>query len=126
VLIFLRLEFTVKRRLTGCRKLEFFECEMLGYAAGGIAMSFNNLGAQVFLEPGQSAYWNYSWSNGQDMGLQLAGPNTFAAPGLLGTLVTSNQGKIINGINNVAYVVTITNISTTEGASHNLQGGGVS
>ena len=89
-------------------------------------MSFNNIGPQTELLPGQQAFWNYSWPNGQDMGLQLAGPNTFASPGQLGTLVASNQGKIINGINNVAYVVTITNISSNEGSVHNLQGGGVS
>ena len=89
-------------------------------------MSWNNIGPMTELEPGQSAFWNYSWPNGQDMGLQLAGPNVFASPGDLGTLVASNQGKIINGINNVTYVVTITNVSSTERAIHNLQGGGVS
>jgi hypothetical protein len=88
-------------------------------------MSWNNVGPPVDLEPGQSITWNYAWPNGQDMGLQLAGPNVFAAPGDLGTLVASNQGKIINGINNVTYVVTITNISSNERGIHNLQGGGV-
>jgi hypothetical protein len=62
------------------------------------------------------------------MGLQIAGPNTFADPGDLGTLVASNQGKKINGINNVTYVVTITNVGPANrgGGVHNLQGGGVS
>jgi hypothetical protein len=89
-------------------------------------MSFNNIGPMVYLAPGQSVTWNYSWTNGQDMGLQLAGPNTFPDPADLGTVVASNQGKIIQGFNNVAYVVTITNISQEYGAVHNLQGGGVS
>lgn len=89
-------------------------------------MAWSNVGPQVELEPGQSVVWNYSWTNGEDKGLQLAGPNVFAAPGDLGTLVASNQGKIVNGIDNVTYVVTITNVSSTERAIHNLQGGGVS
>ena len=40
--------------------------------------------------------------------------------------MASEQGKKINGINNVFYIVTITNISKTERGTHNLQGGGVS
>ena len=75
--------------------------------------------------------WNYSWANEQDMGLQLAGPNVFADPADLGTLVASNQGKQIDGINQVVYVVTITNVAGPSGPTgggggvHNLQGGGV-
>ena len=89
-------------------------------------MAWTNIGPAVDLEPGQSITWNYFWTNGQDVGLQLAGPNIVgASPGALGTLVASNQGKIINGINNVTYVVTITNLSATERGIHNLQGGGV-
>jgi len=93
-------------------------------------MSWNNIGTSIELEPGQSAFWEYSWTNGQDMGLQLAGPNiTEVDPGTLGTLVASNQGKRVDGGSNnnvmVTYVVTITNIGN-EAAIHNLQGGGVS
>jgi hypothetical protein len=94
-------------------------------------MSWNNAGPRTTLEPGGSVTWTYSWPNGQDMGLQLAGPNVFADPSDLGTLVASNQGKQINGINNVTYVVTITNVAGPEtatgggGGVHNLQGGGV-
>jgi hypothetical protein len=93
-------------------------------------MSWNNIGASIDLEPGQSAFWEYSWANSQDMGLQLAGPNiTEVDPSTLGTMVASNQGKRVDGgsDNNVmiTYVVTIANIGN-EAAIHNLQGGGVS
>ncbi len=94
-------------------------------------MSWNNAGPRTTLEPAGSVTWTYSWPNGQDMGLQLAGPNVFADPADLGTLVASNQGKQINGIDNVTYVVTITNVAGPEtatgggGGVHNLQGGGV-
>lgn len=90
-------------------------------------MAWSNVGPFTIVEPGQSVTWNYSWANGQDMGLQLAGPNTTADPANLGTAVTSNQGKQVNGFNNVTYTVTITNIASREdgGVRHNLQGGGV-
>ena len=98
-------------------------------------MSWNNIGPVTELAPGQSAFWEYSWQDGQDMGLQLAGPNfptAIIAPGNLGTLVASNQGKQLDGFYlkgsgaMVTYVVTITNLSSTEFGWHNLQGGGVS
>jgi len=98
-------------------------------------MAWNNIGAVVGLAPGQSAFWEYSWEHGQDMGVQIAGPNyptSEIAPGLLGTLVASNQGKQLDGFYQygsgamVTYVVTITNVSTTEFGYHNLQGGGLS
>ena len=94
-------------------------------------MSWSNLGPRTTLEPGQSWDWSYWFDNNQDVGVQIAGPNVFADPADLGTLVASNQGKQINGINNVTYVVTITNIAGPEtatgggGGVHNLQGGGV-
>src|SRR5580692_4320840 len=92
-------------------------------------MSWTNIGAPVELEPGQSAFWEYSWENSKDMGLELAGPNiTEVDPSTLGTLVASNQGKFVVGGTGgnamVAYVVTITNIGN-EAAVHNLQGGTV-
>jgi hypothetical protein len=94
-------------------------------------MSWNNFGPRVTLQPGEFLVWYYWWDNHQDMGLQIAGPNVFADPADLGTLVASNQGKQINGINNVTYTVTITNVAGPEGPDgggggvHNLQGGGV-
>jgi len=98
-------------------------------------MSWNNAGPVVELAPGGSASWGYSWANGQDMGVEIAGPNfptEDIAPGNLGTLVASNQGKQLLGFSPtgqgamVSYVVTITNISRNEAGWHNLQGGTVS
>lgn len=96
-------------------------------------MSWNNIGPITDLAPGQSVFWNYSWEDGQDMGLQLAGPNypsTVIFPSDISTLVTSNQGKALLGFSPkggamVNYIVTITNIGNEHG-EHNLQGGGVS
>jgi hypothetical protein len=96
-------------------------------------MSWNNIGAITEVAPGHSVTWEYSWENGQDMGLQLAGPNyptSIIAPGNLATLVASNQGKQLLGFGKgggamVSYVVAITNTSNEFGF-HNLQGGGVS
>ena len=97
-------------------------------------MSWNNVGPIVELAPGSSVTWFYSWKDGKDMGLQLAGPNypdNVIYPGDIGTLVTSDQGKALRGFSPggqgawIIYMVTITNISNELG-SHNLQGGGVS
>lgn len=96
-------------------------------------MAWNNVGPIFDLLPGQSAVWTYSFAGGQDMGLQLAGPNyptSIVSPGDLATIVTSNQGKSLlgfagNGGAMVNYQVTVTNVSSADGF-HNLQGGGVS
>ena len=95
-------------------------------------MSWNNIGAITEVAPGQSVFWEYSWENGQDMGLQLAGPNyptSIISPASFAMLVASNQGKQLDGFSGpgamVTYVVTITNTSSEFGW-HNLQGGGVS
>ncbi len=98
-------------------------------------MAWNNAGPVTELAPGQSAFWEYSLEHGQDMGVQIAGPNfptSEIAPGQLSTLVASNQGKQLDGFYlygpgaMVTYVVTITNISATEFGWYNLQGGGLS
>jgi hypothetical protein len=97
-------------------------------------MSWSNVGPITDVEPGHSVVWNYSWQNGQDMGLQLAGPHyptSVVSPGNLPTLVASNQGIQLDGFGKgggvmVNYVVTITNVSPNESGRHNLQGGGVS
>lgn len=89
-------------------------------------MAWNNVGTPVSLEPGGSVTWEYEWPDLSDHGVQIAGPNVLhAAPRHLGTLVASDQGKEIEGIGIVRYVVTITNVDATELALHNLQGGGV-
>lgn len=94
-------------------------------------MSWTNAGPKTTLSPGQTAFWSYVFANWQDMGVQVAGANILeVAPNLLGTLVTSNQGKVVQGGSPsqllASYVVTITNVDPTESAVHNLQGGGVS
>ncbi|MBS0560652.1 MAG: hypothetical protein JSR21_11410 [Proteobacteria bacterium] len=88
-------------------------------------MAWSNVGPIVFLEPGQSVTWSYWFSGNADKGLQIAGPFHHPAPGLLGTVVASNQGIQTNGFNNVVYVVTTTETDGREGAAINLQGGGV-
>jgi hypothetical protein len=95
-------------------------------------MAWSNIGPIFELMPGQSVVWTYSWDNGQDMGLQLAGanyPNSIINPGTLATLVTSNQSRTLLGFSGpgamISYQVTITNTSSEIGA-HNLLGGGVS
>ena len=99
-------------------------------------MPWSNIGPVVDVEPGQSVFWNYSWQNGQDMGLQIAGPHfppSIVSPGDLATLAASNQGIQLDGFGQagigsvmVTYVVTITNIGGSGSGFHNLQGGGVS
>jgi hypothetical protein len=97
-------------------------------------MSWNNVGPVTTLESGGAVTWTYWFPNNQDMGVQLAGPNTgnFASPIDLGTAVASNQGKQVVGISMVNYVVTITNVAPPSnpygggGVTYNLQGGGVS
>jgi hypothetical protein len=88
-------------------------------------MAFNNIGPRVVVERGQSVTWEYSFGANKDVGLQIAGPNVFAAPGHLGILLASGQGKVILGIDKCNYRVTITNVSNTQRAIHNLQIGGV-
>ena len=94
-------------------------------------MAFSNIGPRVELEPGQSVTWEYAWEHGQDMGLQLAGPDHFPpSPGTLARLAASNQAIAVNGFGqsgglNVSYFVTITNLSSDALGVHNLQGGGV-
>lgn len=88
-------------------------------------MAFRNIGPTVVLEPGQSVTWSYSWPGGQDMGLQIAGPDLHPAPGALGTVVARDQGITTNGFNNVSYRVTTAEIDGHQTAIVNLQLGGV-
>jgi hypothetical protein len=90
-------------------------------------MAWRNVGPVVTLEPGATVSWQYWFGAKVDLGVQIAGPHTgsFAHPGALGTAVAFNQGKIVEGINQVIYVVSIKNISTSSQVRHNLEGGGV-
>lgn len=90
-------------------------------------MAWSNVGPIVTLEPGAAVTWEYSWDKREDKGLQIAGPHTgdFASPGNLGTGVASDQGKRVEGIHQVTYVVKIRNVDTSSKFRHNLAGGGL-
>jgi hypothetical protein len=90
-------------------------------------MAWSNSGPVVTLEPGATVYWTYVFRGGADKGVQIAGAHTgsFASPGALGTAIAFDQGKIVDGINQVTYVVSIRNASATSELRHNLEGGGV-
>ena len=88
-------------------------------------MAFKNLGVVVNLAPGESVVWGYAADGFADMGVQVAHAFTgpFASPAALGVAMASEQVIEVQGINQVAYRVTITNISSTSFVRHNLQGG---
>ena len=90
-------------------------------------MSWTNVGSVVTLAPGETAFWTYWFAGNADQGLQIAGPHTgpFASPGGLGTAIAFDQGKIVEGINQAVYVVSIKNTDPHEFVRHNLEGGGV-
>lgn len=90
-------------------------------------MAWSNAGAVVTLEPGETAFWSYSWGRGEDRGVQIAGAHTgpFASPGALGTAIAFDQGKVVLGINQASYVVRIRNADPSSRLRHNLAGGGL-
>jgi hypothetical protein len=90
-------------------------------------MAWSNAGPVVILEPGETAFWEYSWGGNADMGIQIAGAYTgpFASPAALGTAIAFDQGKIVVGVNQAGYVVSIRNADPTELLVHNLAGGGL-
>jgi len=89
-------------------------------------MAFKNIGALVFLLPGHTATWTYSYS--QDMGPQFAcadiklrgghhrGPSAI--------FLADQQRKQLQANGNATYFVNITNQGPVSG-NHNLQGGGL-
>jgi hypothetical protein len=93
-------------------------------------MAFKNVGSIVFLAPGATATWNYSY--GMDMGPQFAcadikfmgrgggGQNPEPSP----VFRADNQCKQLQRSGNATYYVNITNESAY-GGFHNLQGGGL-
>lgn len=90
-------------------------------------MAFKNVGNSVTLGPGQSIRWGYAFDNFADMGVQTAGAfPVLVGPGSLGVALATDQTIVVQGINQVSYEVTITNISPNFLLRHNLQGGGVS
>lgn len=91
-------------------------------------MAFKNIGPVVFLAPGATATWTYSY--GMDMGPQFAcadikfrgrgGHNPPPSP----VFRAHNQCKQLQLNGNATYYVSITNESAY-GGFHNLQGGGL-
>ena len=92
-------------------------------------MAFKNIGAIVFLAPGATATWTYSY--GTDMGPQFACADIkFMGHGGGGRPLPSpifrahNQCKQQQRNGNATYYVSISNESAY-GGLHNLQGGGL-
>lgn len=90
-------------------------------------MAWKNVGPKVILAPGATVHWQYWFERNADKGLQIAGAHTgpFASPGSLGTAIAFDQGKVVRGINQATYVVSIRNAATGDFVVHNLEGGGV-
>ena len=90
-------------------------------------MAWSNIGSVVTLEPGSSVGGTYVFAGAADVGVHIADAHTapHASPGALGTAIVFDQGKIVEGINQAIYVVSIRNASTTSRVRHNLRGGGV-
>jgi hypothetical protein len=85
-------------------------------------MAFNNVGALVFLSPGQTAFWNYSY--GGDRGTQFASADV-KTPNQGAVHIADQQRKRLTNEGNATYFVNITN-QGPGGCFHNLQGGGMS
>jgi len=88
-------------------------------------MAFNNIGPMVYLPPGATATWIYSYST--DMGpqfacadIKLSGHHRNASP----VYLADQQCKQLQRSGNATYFVNITNKSQY-GGFHNLQGGGL-
>lgn len=90
-------------------------------------MAWSNAGPVVTLEPGAAVTWTYVFSGAADIGQQIADAHTapHASPGSLGRAIVFDQGKIVEGINQAIYVVSVRNVSSTARVRHNLRGGGV-
>jgi hypothetical protein len=90
-------------------------------------MAWSNAGPVVTLGPGETVTWEYSWGEFADKGVQIAGAHTgsFASPGALGTAIAFDQGKVVQGINQASYVVSIRNADVHSMLRHNLAGGGL-
>ncbi|MEU5850912.1 hypothetical protein [Saccharopolyspora shandongensis] len=83
-------------------------------------MAFSNVGNLVYLAPGQSTRWWYSF--GQDKGFQQAGADV-KTPNAGGQHVSDEQAKAKYNDGTATYWVLIKNVGPG-GAWHNLQGGG--
>jgi len=84
-------------------------------------MAFNNVGTLVNLNPGQPAFWSYSY--GGDHGTQMATADV-KIPSLGGVHLAFDQKKRKVNDGTTTYFVTITNQGPGS-CFHNLQGGGM-
>jgi hypothetical protein len=84
-------------------------------------MAFNNVGPLVFLAPGETAYWWYSY--GDDHGTQFASADV-KIPNLGAVHLADNQRKRKDNDGVATYYVDIRNLGVG-GCFHNLQGGGM-
>lgn len=87
-------------------------------------MAFNNVGPLTYLAPGQTAYWWYSYGNGQDRGTQFASADV-KTPNQGAVHLADQQRKEKDNNGTANYYVNITN-QGPGGCFHNLQGGGMS
>jgi hypothetical protein len=85
-------------------------------------MAFNNVGPLVFLAPGQTAFWSYSY--GDDHGTQFASAD-MKTPNLGAVHLADQQRKRKDNNGVATYFVDIHNLGAG-GCFHNLQGGGMS
>jgi hypothetical protein len=84
-------------------------------------VSFSNVGPLTFLNPGHTAFWNYTY--GPDHGTQFATAD-IKTPNQGGVHLADQQRKVLDNNKNATYFVNITN-QGPGGCFHNLQGGGV-
>ena len=85
-------------------------------------MAFNNALAVTFLNPGETAFWNYTF--GGDRGTQFASAD-IKTPNQGAVHLADQQRKVLDNNGNATYFVAITN-QGPGGCFHNLQGGGMS
>ena len=84
-------------------------------------MAFTNIGPLVYLAPGETAFWNFSY--GDDHGPQFAEADV-KAPNLGAVHQAEHQRKRKDNDEVVTYFVDIRNLGAG-GCFHNLQGGGL-
>jgi hypothetical protein len=84
-------------------------------------MAFNNVGPLVYLAPGWTATWSYTY--GDDHGTQFASADV-KSPNLGAIHLAHQQRKSKDNAGNAMYYVDILN-QGFGGCFHNLQGGGM-
>ncbi len=92
---------------------------------------FTNVGPLTWIAPGETHYWSYSWPDGADHGLQIAGPNLDRNGSFGPELIAFDQGKqleleSLDADTGTNYFVSIRNTGFEDNNSclYNLQVGG--